>query len=226
MTELAAQRQADTVAKGSKKPKAALNGARAFWLKQLHSWHWISAAVSLVGMILFAATGITLNHAASIPAEPITTERTATLPAPLLERLGAFPEETTDPTPDAIARWVAQALDADIAGKPTETTSEEIYVALAMPGGDGWVTIDRETGEALHEKTTRGWIAYLNDLHKGRNAGVVWFWFIDVFAVACVVFAVTGLGLMWLHARGRPSTWPLVALGLLIPVVIALIFIH
>ncbi|WP_255984940.1 PepSY-associated TM helix domain-containing protein, partial [Klebsiella pneumoniae] len=48
----------------------------------------------------------------------------------------------------------------------------------------------------------------------GRNAGTVWFWFIDVFAVACVIFAVTGLGLMWLHARGRPSTWPLAALGL------------
>ena len=57
-------------------------------------------------------------------------------------------------------------------------------------------------------------------------SGVVWFWFIDVFAVACVIFAVTGLALLWLHARGRPSTWPIVGLGLLIPVVIALLFIH
>ena len=59
-----------------------------------------------------------------------------------------------------------------------------------------------------------------------ETAGVVWFWFIDVFAVACVIFAVTGLALLWLHARGRPSTWPIVGLGLLIPVVIALLFIH
>ncbi len=225
MTELAAQRQAEPEAKGPK-PKAALNGARSFWLKQLHSWHWISAAVSLVGMILFAITGITLNHAASIPGKPVTVEQTQTLPAPLLQRLKTFPEETTQPVPDAVARWAAEAFRVEIAGKPTETTPEEIYVALAMPGGDGWVTIDRSTGEALHEKTTRGWIAYLNDLHKGRNAGSVWFWFIDVFAAACVIFAVTGLGLMVLHAKGRPSTWPLAALGLLIPVVIALIFIH
>jgi len=225
VTELAAQRQAEPEAKGPK-PKAALNGARSFWLKQLHSWHWISAAVSLVGMILFAITGITLNHAASIPGKPVTVEQTQTLPAPLLQRLKTFPEETTQPVPDAVARWAAEAFRVEIAGKPTETTPEEIYVALAMPGGDGWVTIDRSTGEALHEKTTRGWIAYLNDLHKGRNAGSVWFWFIDVFAAACVIFAVTGLGLMVLHAKGRPSTWPLAALGLLIPVVIALIFIH
>ena len=225
MTELATQRQAETAAKGPK-PKAVLNGARSFWLKQLHSWHWISAAVSLVGMMLFAVTGITLNHAASIPGDPVTVEQTATLPTPLLQRLASFPQETTDPVPDAVARWASEALKVEIAGKPTETTAEEVYVALAMPGGDGWVTIDRSTGETLHEKTTRGWIAYLNDLHKGRNAGVVWFWFIDVFAVACTIFALTGLGLMLLHAKGRPSTWPLAALGLLIPVVIALIFIH
>ncbi|MBB5771557.1 hypothetical protein HNP47_001526 [Brevundimonas vesicularis] len=225
MTELATQRQAETASKGPK-PKAALNGARSFWLKQLHSWHWISAAVSLVGMILFAITGLTLNHAASIPGDPVTVEQTATLPTPLLQRLASFPQETTDPVPDAVARWASEALKVEIAGKPTETTAEEVYVALATPGGDGWVTIDRSTGETLHEKTTRGWIAYLNDLHKGRNAGVVWFWFIDVFAVACTIFALTGLGLMLLHAKGRPSTWPLAALGLLIPVVIALIFIH
>lgn len=225
MTELATQRQAETAAKGLK-PKAALNGARSFWLKQLHSWHWISAAVSLVGMILFAITGITLNHAASIPGDPVTVEQTATLPTPLLQRLASFPQETTDPVPDAVARWASEALKVEIVGKPTETTAQEVYVALAMPGGDGWVTIDRSTGETLRETTTRGWIAYLNDLHKGRNAGVVWFWFIDVFAVACTIFALTGLGLMLLHAKGRPSTWPLAALGLLIPVVIALIFIH
>jgi hypothetical protein len=39
-------------------------GGRSFWLKHLHRWHWISAAACLVGMLLFAATGITLNHAA------------------------------------------------------------------------------------------------------------------------------------------------------------------
>ena len=187
---------------------------------------FVMTAVGLVGMILFAVTGITLNHAASIPGDPVTVEQTATLPAPLLQRLASFPQETTDPVPDAVARWASEALKVEIAGKPTETTPEEIYVALPTPGGDGWLTIDRATGEAFHEKTTRGWIAYLNDLHKGRNAGVVWFWFIDVFAAACVIFAVTGLGLMFLHAKGRPSTWPLAALGLLIPVVIALIFIH
>jgi len=208
------------------RPKPALNARRSFWLKQLHQWHWISAAVSLAGLLLFAVTGITLNHAAQIPAEPATVETTADLPAPLLERLAGFPEDTTDPVPDAVARWAAEALKVQIAGRPTETTSEEIYISLPEPGGDGWLTIDRATGEALRERTTRGWVAYLNDLHKGRNTGSVWYWFIDVFAVACVIFAITGFALTWMHARQRPSTWPLLGLGVLVPVVIALLFIH
>lgn len=208
------------------KPRKALNAARSFWLKQLHQWHWISAAVSLIGLFLFAITGITLNHAASIPGQVSTVETTGTLPAPLLERLQGFPQETTDPAPDYVVRWASERFKVSLAGRPTETTPEELYVALTEPGGDGWLTIDRASGDAVHERTTRGPIAYLNDLHKGRNTGKVWFWFIDVFAAACIVFAVTGFALTWMHARQRPSTWPLLGLGLLIPVIIALIFIH
>ncbi|RZJ32785.1 MAG: hypothetical protein EON86_20505, partial [Brevundimonas sp.] len=153
------------------KPKKALNATRSFWLKQLHQWHWISAAVSLIGLLLFAITGITLNHAASIPGQVSTVESAGVLPAPLLERLSAFPQETTDPVPDAVARWASETFKVSIAGRPTETTPEEVYVALPEPGGDGWLTIDRATGDASRERTTRGPIAYLNDLHKGRNAG-------------------------------------------------------
>jgi hypothetical protein len=32
---------------------------RAFWMRQLHQWHWISSALCLIGLLLFALTGIT-----------------------------------------------------------------------------------------------------------------------------------------------------------------------
>lgn len=204
----------------------SVNASRGFWLRQLHQWHWISAAVSLVGLMLFAITGITLNHAGQIPAEPQVTEQTAVLPEPLTRRLVEMAPDTTAAVPGPISRWAEAALNISIADRPTETSPNEVYVALPEPGGDGWLTIDRSTGEVLHERTTRGWVAYLNDLHKGRNTGTVWYWFIDLFAGACVVFALTGFALTWMHARQRPATWPLLGLGLLVPVVIALLFIH
>ena len=94
------------------------------------------------------------------------------------------------------------------------------------PGSDAWLSIQRADGALEYERTDRGALSWLNDLHKGRNTGTAWSWFIDVFAVACIVFTVTGLFLLQLHARQRRATWPLVLLGLLIPMLLALLFIH
>lgn len=198
---------------------------RSFWLKQLHTWHWVSSAACLVGMLLFAITGITLNHAGAIEAAPVVTEQTATLPAALLQTLDA-PSGDKAAVPAAVRAWIDDELSIDLAGKPGEWSEEEVYIGLPRPGGDAWLSIDRATGEIAYELTDRGWISYLNDLHKGRNAGEAWRWFIDAFAVACLAFCITGLILLQLHARHRPMTWPTVGLGLVVPVLIAVLFIH
>jgi hypothetical protein len=198
---------------------------RAFWLKHLHRWHWISSAISLVVLLLFSVTGFTLNHAARIEASPHVERHEATLPPDLLRQL-ADPHEESAPVPSPIATFVAEQTGARIEGRAGDWSDGEVAVSLPRPGGDGWVSIDRETGEIQYEVTDRGWLAYINDLHKGRNTGPVWSWFIDVFALACVVFALTGLLLLQLHAGQRRMTWPMVALGLVLPVIVALLFIH
>lgn len=205
------------------KKKAGLT--RSFWLKQLHRWHWISAALSLVGMLLFAITGITLNHAADIEASPTVTEREARLPPPLLK---ALPVESADkpPLPEQVGAWLDKELSVSAAGREAEWSDDEIYLALPRPGGDGWLSIDRATGDVVMEETDRGWVSWLNDLHKGRNTGRAWFWFIDIFAVACVIFTITGLFLLQLHAKHRPATWPTVGLGFILPLLLIILFMH
>ncbi len=199
---------------------------KTFWLKQLHSWHWISSAISLIGLLLFAFTGITLNHAADVEGSPQTVEKSATLPAPLLKQVATDGgADAKKPLPAPVATWVEKETGARAAGE-AEWSADEIYLALPRPGGDGWVSIDRQNGTVTSESTSRGWISYLNDLHKGRNTGTVWTWFIDIFAVACFVFAMTGLLLLQLHAAKRPSTWPIVGAGLIIPTVLILLFLH
>ncbi|MFW2830123.1 PepSY-associated TM helix domain-containing protein [Sphingomonas sp. ID0503] len=199
---------------------------RAFWLKQLHSWHWVSSAVALIGLLLFAVTGFTLNHAADIEATPVTIDRDAKLPPEMLRLLAGPKDGEKRALAPALRDWLAETLHARISDAPAEWSEAEAYLPLPRPGGDGWVSIDRATGAVSYEETSRGWISYLNDLHKGRNAGRVWYWFIDVFAFACLVFAITGLFLLQLHAARRPATWPLVAAGLAIPAILAIFFIH
>ena len=199
--------------------------SRGFWLRTLHQWHWISSALCLVGMLLFAATGITLNHAASIEAKPVVANHTLTVPAELMQTLGSRVDGNA-PLPAALANFLSAQLDAGIGRRPAEWSEDEIYLSLPGPGSDAWLSLDRATGEVEYETTERGWISRLNDLHKGRNAGPAWGWFIDVFAIACLVFCITGLLLLQLHARQRRMTWPLVGLGLLLPLLIALLLVH
>ncbi|WP_374013540.1 PepSY-associated TM helix domain-containing protein [Pseudoxanthomonas koreensis] len=199
---------------------------RGFWLRTLHQWHWISAALCLVGMLLFAATGVTLNHAAKIEAAPQVDNRALQLPEPLLRTLADAAQEGTTPLPPALAAWLEQALDVPVGARVAEWSPEEAYVSMPSPGADAWLSIDRQTGAVEYERTDRGWVSYFNDLHKGRNAGPAWGWFIDVFAIACLVFCITGLFLLHLHARQRRMTWPLVGLGLVVPLLLALLFIH
>ncbi len=199
---------------------------RAGFLRQILRWHWISAAICLIGMLLFAITGITLNHAGSIPATPRVSEQTAELPADLLA-LAQAAEAQEAPLPDPVRAWIGEELKVSLpADAAPEWSPGEAYLALPRPGGDAWLSLDTAVGEVIYERTDRGVVAYLNDLHKGRNTGVAWMWFLDIFAIGCVVFCVTGLILLQLHSHARRSTWPLVGAGLIIPLLLALLFIH
>ena len=199
---------------------------RTVCIKQFYAWHWISSAICLFSMLLFAFTGITLNHAGEIPSEAKVRTVEAVLPAVLLEQIAMdAPADGRAPLTASLRDWLRTEHDVSIGGRLAEWSDDEIYLDLPRPGGDGWLSLDMETGELLYESTYRGWISYLNDLHKGRDTGTVWRWFLDVFSVACVIFCLTGLGLLWVHARRRPSTWPIVIGGIVIPVILALFFI-
>lgn len=182
----------------------------------------------MIGMLLFAVTGITLNHAAQIEAHPqVEKKRSAHAPAALLQALKQVQHaDDKGPVPAPLADWLHSALDIDTADREAEWSPDEIYIALPRPGGDAWASVSLVNGDTHYELTTRGWISYLNDLHKGRNAGKAWAWFIDVFAIACLIFSLSGLFLLQLHAGSRVATWPLVGLGVVIPLVLALLFIH
>ena len=206
---------------------------RAYWLKKLHEWHWISSAICLIGMLLFAVTGFTLNHAGQIEAKPKVETREAQLPANLLEKLQQAQKQSEQAAskdvvtlPADIDGWLAQQIKVSAKGFAVEWSEEEAYVPLPRPGGDAWLRVDMKDGAVEYETTDRGWISYLNDLHKGRHAGAAWSLFIDLFAIGCLVFCITGLLILKMHAQRRPMTWPMVGLGFVLPVLLVLLLVH
>jgi len=186
-----------------------------------HLWHWISAAVCFAALTLFTITGITLNHASAIGAQPVVISGTGQLPQNLRTEL-LKQGDAVEPDAAAFIDWAEGAFHVSLRGATTEWQDEELYLSAPGPGRDAWVSIDRASGAAKYETTDRGWVAYFNDLHKGRNTGVWWTIFIDVIAAAVLFFSLTGLVLLWLQAGQRTSTWPLVGGGIAIVAVMIL----
>jgi hypothetical protein len=192
--------------------------------RTMHLWHWISAAVCFAALILFTVTGITLNHASAIHSDPKVVSGAADLPADI--RAAVAPGVDEKGVPPALASWVDHTFGIAVTDAGAEWSAEELYLSAPGPGRDAWVSIDRASGAAKYETTDRGWLAYFNDLHKGRNTGFAWTLFIDVVAAACLFFAITGLVLLVIQARQRRSTWPLLTGGVALVVALMIFFAH
>lgn len=199
-------------------------GTRAFWSRQLRQWHWISSAVCLVLMLMFAATGITLNHADLFESKAEPVVREVALPGALQQRLATLAPQAVVPAPVAVE--IRRLTGADVTARKADNQYGEIVFDLAAPGKDRVLTIDLNAETMTYEVTDRGTVALFNDLHKGRHAGGAWKLLIDLSAAFFLIFALTGFGLLWLHARARVSTWPLTALGVVAPLVAFLLLVH
>lgn len=199
---------------------------RAFFISQLYQWHWISSGLCLIGMVLFALTGITLNHAGQIESKPAIATSERQLPQAMIADLKSEPAMAKAALPPNIGAWLQREIGVNTTGRDTEWSAKEVYVALPRAGGDAWLSIERDSGAVSYEVTDRGWISYLNDLHKGRHTGKAWSWFIDLFAAVAIIFCLTGLLLLQLNAKRRRATWPVLSLGLVIPTLLVVLFIH
>ena len=195
-------------------------------LMTIRKWHWMSSALCFICMLLFSVTGITLNHAGSIEASPTTTHLEGVVPESVMTELVLVKEQKNMELPSSVLHWFSDNHKLKFSRTQAEINDTELYLALPRPGGDAWLSLDVETGDFEYESTSRGWISYANDLHKGRNTGMAWIYFMDVFAVACIIFSVTGFLLLQRYADTRSQTWPLLGAGLVVPILFMLFLIH
>lgn len=169
------------------------------WARRLHIY--ISMAL-LVVVLFFSITGITLNRPhLFVNQSPNVVEQQLVIPSELLgSDKGPF-----SPNRSALIAYLAK--HGDVSGTPSaidiftdvdgdELLEGEISLDYKGPGYNATVFIDMTTSQATIESTNYGVIAVLNDLHKGRNSGEVWRWFIDITALLMVVFVLTGVCLL------------------------------
>ncbi|MEM9942799.1 MAG: PepSY-associated TM helix domain-containing protein, partial [Planctomycetota bacterium] len=163
-------------------------------------FRWFHIYVSMVcfgTMIFFSLTGITLNHPTWFGASDFQIE----------DKSGQLPTELLAEPVDKLA--VAEKLRADYrlkgAVKEFEIDEFELMVVFKGPGYAADIFIDRESGRLDLSESKAGFVAIMNDLHKGRDTGAKWSWVIDLSAAFVLLAGFSGFGLLFYVKRRRAS---------------------
>jgi hypothetical protein len=114
-----------------------------------------------------------------------------------------------------------------IKGAVSDFRVEEAQCAVSFkgPGYMADTFINRATGEYELTETRMGFVAVLNDLHKGRDTGGIWSLVIDISAALMAVVSATGLALIFFLKRRRTSGLLMVLLGTLVSLAIYFLWV-
>ena len=184
----------------------------AHWGLLLHIY-FSMAGFTLV--ILFALTGLTLNHQDFGWAEPQTVRSTTTIDSALI----------ASPNSDALGNYLKGKLGIVSPLTDYHDDPDQIELTFAAPGHRTVVTINRTDQSANVETESRGLLGRLDDLHKGFDSGRVWYWTIDFAAILLTISSLTGMvTLVSLRARRR-SGFVVAGLGVAMVLAVYLWFV-
>lgn len=164
------------------------------WSRRIHVY---SSMCLLLAVAFFAVTGITLNRASWFTGKP----EIQLIEHPFPRQL--FDEQWQLNQPQLLAylqREFALSGQASQVSVLLEKHGNEVMGEVSLdfkgPGSNSSVFIELPSLLGEIETIDYGTIAWLNDLHKGRNTGPVWQWFIDICAVIMLLFLITGIFLL------------------------------
>jgi hypothetical protein len=177
--------------------------SKNYFKHQVASWaRWLHIYLSMASfaiLFFFAVTGLTLNHTDWFSHQ----QRTAQLKGKVETKW----IKTDDAAVDKLSVVEHLRRAHGIKGALSDFRLDETQVSVSFkgPGYAADAFINRETGEYELTETRNGFVAVLNDLHKGRDSGRVWSWLIDASAVFMALVSLTGIVLIWFVKRRRFS---------------------
>ena len=185
---------------------------------------YISTALFFL-LILFCVSGIVLNHIDWLKNDKNNGQVTAVIPAELVTK--ANEQLNTLPTlyPEIEAYLAEQYALTKV--KSIEWEKEDALVMLdyPLPAGFAYAELDFTTGELNLDYQTGGFLSLIGDLHKGRHSGEVWSWVIDISAVLIILFAITGMIILFQNRKKRLAGIWITLLGVATPLVIYLCWV-
>lgn len=181
------------------------------WSRKIHIYSSVSL---LVSMLFFAITGLTLNRPELYVSDPQVKECAVPVPSEILHTLQADQKQfetdiVTWSQQTANLRGIQSPVSSYIRFDNDELIEGEIEFDYKSAGYDASVFVDLHESIAEFRVTDYGTVAWLNDLHKGRNTGSAWHWFIDIASIVMVLFVITGLIILFPKKKtlGTATKW-------------------
>ncbi|AWN23493.1 peptidase [Deinococcus irradiatisoli] len=178
--------------------KARLN----VWLRWLHTY---ISMFSLLLILFFAGTGVTLNHPDwTFGGVEKQQQFSGTLPA------GWKTGDTANAL--TIAEFLRAKYGLHGTAGDFQYSGGAGGLSFRAPGYSADVQFD-DSGKYSVNVDALGALAVANDFHKGRDAGGAWSWVIDVSGIFLVVVALTGLGIMLFLKKVRTASLISIVVG-------------
>src|SRR5882757_2866558 len=157
----------------------------AFWARWVHIY---LSMFSFILILFFAVTGITLNHPDGLTGKPIVTRHTGHLNESWLKTEAIMIASKLE-----MVEYFRKTFG--ITAGFSDFLFDEIQCTISFkgPGYTADAFIDRASSEFELTITSSGFVAKLNDLHKGRDADPIWKWLIDAAAVLMIFVSLSGL---------------------------------
>ena len=178
------------------------------WMRWLHAY---TSMISLVVVLFFGVTGLTLNHPTWTLGDAIDRSvDEGTLP-------GGY---RTDGGVDFLV--VSEYIRAEhgVSGEVTDhgLAGDEGTISYKAPGYAADLFFSVASGEYRLVIEQQGFVGVMNDLHKGRDAPGSWKWVIDISAGLLVLVAVTGLGIQLFQRKRRTRALVFAGVGLVLTI--------
>ena len=158
--------------------------------------HIYSSMLCLIVVLFFSLTGITLNHPDwSFGRSESRQTITGTLPATW--KTGAQINWLT------AVEYLRAVSGAEGGASDTRSDATQASVRFSAPGYSADASIDTKTGTYTFTTTNQGFLAMLEDFHRGRYSGAAWAWLIDLSGGFLALISVTGLGLLFYLKKVR-----------------------
>ena len=166
-----------------------------------HLARWLHTYLSMLSfaiLLFFAATGLSLNHAEWFEGQRNAARYQGTLDVAWMK--------TSDPSvveQDKIVEFLRRSHGIKGTVSEVHVDEDQCEIVFKGPGYEADASIDRKTGKYDLSVSRFGFVAVLNDLHKGRDTGGKWSAVIDFSAVLMTLVSLTGLTLIFFLNKRR-----------------------